>query len=320
MYFNKGSTKKMGTPVYSNNGSGDDPKWTKQKHDALGSDIRGERISVCRKKGCVFLLSIGKPPFAMVPTKRGPAIVTNGYQAHTFSDHEYWLGETKLDPEWAENEPGLSLEKVTANKPLYRFTSVQNPSIQSEWQRSPTEAYRQCFELRHPDKIGTGNGQLIIGITYPNLQAKVLEAYPEASGLLSEMRSAYFPTIRRSQRKSYSSSTDAESASPAGSESRSLDGNISYENEARKKPRRLVSRPNSQTSNGSYEDQPLPPLIMSSVLPVPQEESVELPPISIDSLDAAAGHLTSSAMWTWTLVSPSSSGTFLQEEEEQESN
>jgi hypothetical protein len=148
----------------------------------------GEKVTVACKKGCVFLQDVGSAPFALVETKRGSAIVTHGYRAVAYSDGEYWIGETRIVQDDTSND-------WKKNKVLYRFTSQRDKNIASEWRTTPTEAYKECNDRLHTGFKGAGNGQLIIGVTYPTLQQKIASKFPEVQEIVNSSTSA------RDQRK-----------------------------------------------------------------------------------------------------------------------
>jgi len=160
----------------------------KMRADSLAAgSLLGEKISVATKKGCVFLTHLGQAPFALVETKRGPAVIPDKYEVTSFSDGEYWIGQAKV-----ELEINQSLARAT-----YRFSLSRNREVFSDWKETPTEAYKQCQERLHRKPfLGGGNGQLILGVTYPSLQSRIFATFPEAETLL---RSAYSPSrkVRR---------------------------------------------------------------------------------------------------------------------------
>ena len=162
--------------------------------------VYGEKITVACKKGCVFLKNLGQAPFAVVETKRGLAIIPDGYQVSTFSDREWWLAETKV----------IQLE--TINTCYYRFVSLRVPDVSSTWRLTPTEAYKEVNEKLDTGFRGGGNGQLIIGCTYPSLQRRILDHFPEAQTLLDKMNTKLVKqtghqTTGKRNKKSKSNST-----------------------------------------------------------------------------------------------------------------
>lgn len=148
----------------------------------------GEKITVANKKGCVFLQRLGQAPFAIVDTKRGLAVVPDGFCVSTFSDKEWWIAETKV-----EQVDGV-------NTAFYRFTSQRQP-VQSDWKDTPTEAYKEVNDSLKTGFRGGGNGQLIIGCTYPSLQQRIFVQHPEAAKLVDRTDSNNMAAVDRRRRR-----------------------------------------------------------------------------------------------------------------------
>lgn len=181
----------------------------KQKHGC------GEKITVASKKGCVFLKSLGRAPFAVMETKRGPAVVPDGFRVSTYSDKEWWFAETSVK------------EVDGVNTVFYQFTSQRNTAIKSDWKDTPTEAYKEVNDRLNTGFKGGGNGQLIIGCSYPSLQERILERFPEAAQYLE-------PSSRRRERKKRTTSgapLSARSSPATSSHKRTRLSNASDEDE-----------------------------------------------------------------------------------------
>lgn len=138
----------------------------------------GKKVNVERKKGVVYIKSYGSAPFAVVRGRRGIVVIPDGYDVLSFCDHYWWKGETKV-------KDGIA---------GYKFTLYDNPLITSDWEETPTAAYKKARMMIDGDDSKTNNGQLIIGVGYPNIQALIRKKFPEVTSLL---HSGHVPPKKR---------------------------------------------------------------------------------------------------------------------------
>lgn len=122
------------------------------------------KITAVKGKSSVFVLAWGNAPFAKELTKRGAAIVPNGFKVEVKSDSKIWVAETRVE----------------RSLPYYRFSLKDDPAMMSDWRDNPTAAYKEASERCGNEKFSKGsNGRLIIGITYENLQNEIQTRFSE---------------------------------------------------------------------------------------------------------------------------------------------
>lgn len=182
-------------------------------------DSFGRRVTVSEKKGCVYVQDLGHEPFAFVRTVRGEAVrrihpqkssanhlqvVPNGFRVAVFSDNRMWLGETMV-----------KVESDGRNDVSYRFSSLETPCMIGMWAATPTVAYTSINQSVGNLLPNGGNGALIIGVTYPNLQKEILANVSKANEYLAKIIAHPLPrkkNRRARARRSCLPTTAAEAA------------------------------------------------------------------------------------------------------------
>ena len=136
----------------------------------------GEIITVIKGKGTVKVMRWGTHPLGYEKTKRGNAIIASGMLVETKSDGEVWFGETCVEP--------------ISRQVTYRFRLKRDRKVQSGWHPNPTAAYKEANFLARNQNFNKGsNGQLIIGITYENIQTLLKQKLAISSDQVQEATS-----------------------------------------------------------------------------------------------------------------------------------
>jgi len=123
----------------------------------------GEHMTVDGKRKAVHVLCWGGPSFG----RDREAYVPHGFKCITKEAGVNWLGETSVDKNL---------------KPWYRFRRFEASASLSHykhcdcWYEAPTAALDHANSVLNNSKHRKGyNGRLIIGVTYPTLQARILQ-------------------------------------------------------------------------------------------------------------------------------------------------
>jgi len=125
--------------------------------------LEGENITVEVGRKAVRVCNWGSQPFTRVPRKDGSfAWISNGFQCVTKEAGLQLLGETRVDQ---ENGPAL-----------FRFSVIGQAHAVGEWRANPTAALDNVHAMVKNAKHRVGaNGNVVIGITYDNLQLRINE-------------------------------------------------------------------------------------------------------------------------------------------------
>jgi hypothetical protein len=125
--------------------------------------LEGENITVEVGRKAVRVCSWGSQPFARVLRKDGSfAWISNGFQCITKEAGLQLLGETRVDQE--------------NGSAFFRFSVIGQAHAVGEWRANPTAALDNVHALVKNAKHRVGaNGNVVIGITYDNLQRRINE-------------------------------------------------------------------------------------------------------------------------------------------------